>query len=606
MTVSIEAPRPWGPPAAFAGFAAVTAARVLTLPRRLWEMDEVLFSRAVRRFVPLEHRPHPPGYPLFVGLGKVIDLALHNALASLILLSLLASLIGYWALYAAFRRIAIAGGLLEGADAERVAIAGALLFHLSPAMWVQGPLPMSDPTAILFVSLALAAAAALREGESERAALALGAATSAAIGCRPQLALAVLPMLAVALWPVRSWRRHAAALGAFTVVSLLWFLPLLAATGGLHGFLAYEGKQAVYVAAHDATASRTGAWLEGVAAPFIAHPWGPKALALPVLALAAVGAAVLVRRRAAAVLPLAVVSLAQLAVCLAVMDPADAVRYALPVVLGAAFAAAVGAQALARRARHPAAAWLAPVLVGAAALAYAWPVLAARVTSVSPPAAAALWAQTHLPPKSIVLVGPDMAPHATYLLRGFDLVPVEEGFHHAALRPAAEAWLLAEGESRTPGAVTFRWPDSDAYRKLTRNHYRVVSLAPIPAGHRFQVLRGVYEWEPSPLDPQWRWLAPDAVLRVFPRGAKSFALTLALDRAAALPANTVTAAANGVAAPPLTLLRGGRGRIELPVPASAASGPVEITIRSTSSFVPGGADLRRLGVQLLAVERLPR
>ncbi len=601
--------RPWAPPAAFAGFAAVTAARLLTLPRRLWEMDEVLFSRAVRRFGPLEHRPHPPGYPLFVGLGKVINLALHNALASLILLSLLASLIGYWALFAAFRRIALAGGLLERGDAERVAIAGALLFHLSPVMWVQGPLPMSDPTALLFVSLALAAAVALRpadNGGSERAALALGAATSAAVGCRPQLALAVLPMLAVALWPVRDWRRHAAALGAFTLVSLVWFLPLLAATGGARGFLAYQGKQATYVAAHDATASRTGAWLGGVAAPFISHPWGPKALALPVLTLAALGAAILVRRRAAAALPLATVSLAQLAVCLAVMDPADGVRYALPVVLGVAFAAAVGAQALARRARHPAGAWLAPILVSTAALAYAWPVLAARVTSVSPPTAAALWAQSHLPPKSIVLVGPDMAPHATYLLRGFDLVPVEEGFHHAALRPAAEAWLLAEGESRTPGAVTFRWPDSDAYRKLTRNHYRVVSLAPVPAGHRFQVLRGVYDWEPSLLDPQWRWLAPDAALRVFPRGAHAFALTLALDRAATLPANTVTAAANGVAAPPLTLQRGGRGRIELPVPASAAGGPVVITIHSSDSFVPGGADLRTLSVQLLAVERLPR
>ena len=389
---------------------------------------------------------------------------------------------------------------MERADAERVAIAGALLFHLSPAMLVQGPLPMSDPAGPPLPlpgprrRRGLAATAAGASAPPSPC----GAAASAAIGCRPQLALAVLPMLAVALWPVRSWRRHAAALGAFTLVSLLWFLPLLAATGGGRGFLAYQGKQAVYVAAHDATASRTGAWLGGVAAPLHRPPLGAEALALPVLASPPWERLVLVRRRAAAALPLAGLSVAQLAVCLAIMDPADAVRYALPVVLGVAFAAAVGAQALARRARHPAAAWLAPLLVGAAALAYAWPVLAARVTSVSPPTAAALWAQSHLPPKSIVLVGPDIAPHATYLLRGFDLVPVEEGFHHAALRPAAEAWLLAEGESRTPGAVTFRWPDSDAYRKLTRNHYRVVSLAPVPAGHRFQVLRGIYDWEPEP------------------------------------------------------------------------------------------------------------
>ena len=73
-----------------------------------------------------------------------------------------------------------------------------------------------------------------------------------------------------------------------------------------------------------------------------------------------------------------------------------------------------------------------------------------------------------------------MAAHASYLLAGHDLVPVDEGLSHAARRPGPQLYLLAEGESRWPGAVTFRWPDSDAYRKLTRNHYRVVSLSPIP------------------------------------------------------------------------------------------------------------------------------
>jgi len=132
------APRRRPSPAVLAGFAAVVLVRVLTLPRSLWEMDEVLFARAVEHFDPLSHRPHPPGYPLLVGLGKAFNLVFHDPFVSLVALSFVSSLVGYAALVAAFRRIA-------GEGSERVAVAGALLFHLSPAMLVQAPLPMSVP-----------------------------------------------------------------------------------------------------------------------------------------------------------------------------------------------------------------------------------------------------------------------------------------------------------------------------------------------------------------------------------------------------------------------------------------------------------------------------
>ena len=67
-------------------------------------------------------------------------------------------------------------------------------------------------------------------------------------------------MLAVALWRrPRAGGGGARPLAAFTLVSLLWFVPLLAATGGPRGLSAYQCKQAAYVAAHDATASRGGA-----------------------------------------------------------------------------------------------------------------------------------------------------------------------------------------------------------------------------------------------------------------------------------------------------------------------------------------------------------
>jgi hypothetical protein len=600
MTLSTDAPaRRIASPAALAGFVLVALARAFTLPGSLWEMDEILFARAIVRFDPLSHRPHPPGYPLVVGLSKLLNLIFHDPFTSLVALSVISTLVGYWAMVAAFRRIA------GGPDAERIAVAGAVLFQLSPAMLVQGPLPMSDPPALMFLALALATGAVLRDGGGLWSALGLGAAASAAIGCRPQLALVVLPLLAVALWQTRGWRRRGEVVAAFTLVSLLWFVPLLLATRGFHGLLIYQSKQASYVATHDATAARGGTPRHLLVKRFVTHPWGRKAMAVSVLLLALAGTGDLARRRrTAAALPLAVLAAGQLAVCLLIMDPGDAVRYALPSVLGIAFAAAVGAQALARLARVPAAAWLVPALMAVASIAYAWPVLAIRSQQVSPPLSAIHWLERNVPPKSVILVGEDMAPHADYLLKGYDLVPVEEGFHHAARRPGAQAWLLAEGKSRWPGAVTFRWPNTDAYNKLTRGHYRIVTLSPIPLDHRFQSVRGIYNWEPSLLDARWRWLSDDALLRIFPRKAVHTAvLRLRLDPAAPFSSNTVTVSVNGTPARTVEIARGTAQGVEVPIPCHRA---IEIGVRSARAWVPGGGDPRRLAVQLLAVERIAR
>ena len=503
---------------------------------------------------------------MVVGLGKLLNLIFHDPFTSLVALSLISSLVGYWALVAAFRRIA------GGTDAEPVAVAGALLFQLSPAMLVQGPLPMSDPPALMFLALALAAGAILREGGGIWSALALGASASAAIGCRPQLALAVLPMLAVALWQIPGWRRRGEAVAAFTLVSLLWFVPLVVATQGITGFLVYQSKQATYVAGHDATLSRGGSSLYAVAKRFITHPWGRKQMAFPVLALAAAGVVALFRRRRSAAIPLAILTVFQLAVCLLIMDPADAVRYALPSLLGVAFAAAMGTEALARLVRAPAAARLVPILaallIAAGSIAYAWPVLAVRSRTLSPLISAARWARRNVPAKSVILAGEDMAPQADLLLKeGFDLKRIEDGFHHAACRPDAQAWIFAEGESRWPGAVTFRWPDSDPYHKLTRDHYRVISLSPIPLNRRFEIVRGVYGWEPTLLDARWRWLDADAAIRIFPRKKiRAAVVKLGLAPSAPFPANTVTLSVDGFPDQTMEIARGTWRSVELPLP----------------------------------------
>src|SRR5688500_19817502 len=107
----LEGWRPWSP-MLLLGLAAVAAVRLLTLPRSLWEWDEVLFVRGIARFDPLHHSPHPPGYPLLIGLGKAMTWITGDPFTSLVALGVISSCVGFVALAAAFR--SFAGGGAEG------------------------------------------------------------------------------------------------------------------------------------------------------------------------------------------------------------------------------------------------------------------------------------------------------------------------------------------------------------------------------------------------------------------------------------------------------------------------------------------------------------
>lgn len=288
------------------GAAIVLGLRLATLPRTPWESDEILFMEAVRDFDPARYHPHPPGYPLFVFLGKVVNAVLGDPFASLVCVSVVSCVIGFVALTVAFRRIV--------GDRD-VAVAGALIFYCSAGMLVHGSLAMADAAAIAFLALLFAA----------EHPVAVGVFASAAIGCRPQLAIAVLPALAVLLF---FQKRRLVVIAAFTVMSLLWFVPLMIEAGGWSGLVAYEVRQAAYVAQHDAVRSRGAMSLAQVAVRFVAHPWGSKWVTVPLFACAVLGLRRL--RWSVRLVAMVVFTVVHLSFAILTMDPADGVRYALP------------------------------------------------------------------------------------------------------------------------------------------------------------------------------------------------------------------------------------------------------------------------------------
>ena len=256
-------------------------------PRTWWEHDELLFAQGVVDFDPLRFHPHPPGYPLYILLGKFVNLFAGDVFRALVLISIVSAVAGFIALARLFRR------LIDDAD---LAVVAALIVYFSAAMLIHSVLPLSDGPAFALVALTLLAITHVGTEEHERAAILTGVAASCAIGIRPQLLVPLVPVLLLALVQMRTRRERIASVISFAFISALWFLPLLDAAGGWNPLITWETKQAGYFATHDAAASRGMLSATGIATRFLIHPWGSKYVTLPLIFFSLFGVPDFVRR----------------------------------------------------------------------------------------------------------------------------------------------------------------------------------------------------------------------------------------------------------------------------------------------------------------------
>jgi hypothetical protein len=132
----------------------------------------------------------------------------------------------------------------------------------------------------------------------------------------------------------------------------------------------------------------------------------------------------------------------------------------------------------------------------------------------------------------------------------------------------------------------------------------VVSLSPIDPGRRYREVSGLYPWERVSHRREWRWLAPEATIEI-PPGQGPLEIELELSPDPPYPSTTVHFLAGGVEVAATTVTRGDVATACVPMPAEGGM----LTIQSSESFVPaegGGArDTRRLGIQLLDLQRRP-
>jgi hypothetical protein len=204
--------------------AAVAASRFAFRSHDLYDLDSVNFGLAIDRFDPQVHQPHPPGYFLYICLGRLLNYLVHDANLALVLLSIVASVATVVLIYLL---------ALEWFGPRAATFAG-LLFLFSPLAWFHG-------TVALTYSLEAAASALMgflcwridRGLDDGKTSFILPTAVVLGItaGIRPSSILFLGPLFLFSLRRA-ALKRQLLGIAALGVTIGAWFLPMIRASGG--------------------------------------------------------------------------------------------------------------------------------------------------------------------------------------------------------------------------------------------------------------------------------------------------------------------------------------------------------------------------------------
>jgi hypothetical protein len=206
-------------------FVIFLALHLRFLPASLEDLDSINFALGLRRFDVAAHQPHPPGYPVYMAIGKAVHAVVPDEARALGLISIVAGGLGIFAFMALFRQ-------LDASAPWQWPVAASLMTVTSPLYWFAAVRPLSDVPGLAAATGVQALTLAAKTVGGVVAAAFLSGLVS---GMRSQAAWLTVPLLAWIVvrrpWPYRT-RVAVAAAGGFAAGCAVWAIPLVALTGG--------------------------------------------------------------------------------------------------------------------------------------------------------------------------------------------------------------------------------------------------------------------------------------------------------------------------------------------------------------------------------------
>jgi hypothetical protein len=316
------------------------AAHLPLLPASLEDLDSINFALGLRDFDVARHQPHPPGYPVYIAIARVVHAVVPAEVTALGVVSSLAGGIGVLALLALFSRI-------DPGWPGRWSVAAVLVTITSPLYWFTAARPLSDVPGL---AAAVAVQAFTLSAADEPRLIAASVLAAVAAGLRSQVVWLTVPLIVFVVLRHPSSRRirlGAGALAGFLAGCALWALPLVALNGGPASYW-----RALFTQGADDLAGVQMLWTtptlrQLVLALYYAFvaPWAAWQIAAGVLVLAVSGVAIMYRRSAGPLAILAVAFVPYLVFDMLFQETITT-RYALPLVPPVAYLAVRAAASL--------------------------------------------------------------------------------------------------------------------------------------------------------------------------------------------------------------------------------------------------------------------
>jgi hypothetical protein len=445
---------------AFAALWTLTAlSRFVAVARSPWDWDEVQFMRGVRHYDVALHAPHPPGYPLFIALAKLLRPIAGSDFRALQMIVVASGIALFPVVFFLARELRFS---------TRTALLGATLTAFLPNIWFYGATALSDVPGLV---LGLLACAFLLRGRATTGALILGL----SLAIRPQnILMAIVPLILLK-------RRAIPAIAICLAIVAIFYGG--AAMISPRYFEAVRAQQ-LYLRVHDAVGAPDRLPLRALFVPFFVLPLDAPKIFIPIALLAMIP---IIRRRPPALLTVAMF-LPFLVFAYLTLSQDAIPRYAIGYVVMHAVLAVDGLEWLCRR---PAIHVAASLILIAACAAWTWRPLQIVRTTDSPPYAAMQWVLHNIPPETPIAVDRAFEPFTRYYLTN----PLSE-------KPA---WIVTDHDILTR-SVNFRYEHGRLWRVARQRNFvaSVVATNQIP-----QFGEG---WHPMESGEQfsWRWMGKSA------------------------------------------------------------------------------------------------
>lgn len=446
----------------FVALAAIIAlSRLLAISRSLFDWDEGLFAGGIREYDVVNHHPHPPGYPLFIGAAKLLHAIGIEEFRALQTISVLAATLLFPALFLLAREIGFG---------FTTAIASAALFCFLPNVWIYGGTGFSDIPSMAIVTFACWL---LLRGRRESRAYLLGAIVlGIAAGIRPpSLIIGAVPALLATYYRLRArdFRAVIAAILIGAAIVAASYTGAAYATGSMQSYLKAVKAQSDYVRDVDSWRNPTREPLHEVAEDFFLRPVQQQLqmYGLVLLMLISIVTSIVKRRRP----PLLTLALFAPFAVMAwfTLDVQTAGRYSIPYMAAYAILAVDGVGIIARHRVR-----VQSVLVAMIAIVFivwTWPGLNLQRTSDPPPIAALKWVKKNVPRDTPVYIHAGIGPLAD------QIVPERTTFWEKPedIGMLGDAWVI--DLKVKPNARNFTWPRTNPLWKILRRRNFEASVA---------------------------------------------------------------------------------------------------------------------------------